>query len=273
VIGRRPRPARTSLAAVLGVSVVLLLAGCGSTHDTSSSASPKAGGGDGGGGKTVTVLAAASLTGTFTRLGKAFEAARTGVKVTFSFGGSSTLATQITQGAPADVFAAASPATMKTVIDANLADGQPQVFVRNRLEIATPPDNPGKVTALKDLADPKLKVVLCADPVPCGAAAKKALTSAKLTVKPVSLEQDVKGALTKVETGEADAALVYRTDVRAAGSRVKGIDFPEAANAINDYPIVTLTKAPQPALAKEFLQYVLSPQGKAVLTAAGFESP
>jgi molybdate transport system substrate-binding protein len=219
------------------------------------------------------VLAAASLTGTFTQLGKAFQAAHPGVKVVFSFGGSSTLATQITQGAPADVFAAASPATMKTVTDAGLADGQPQIFVRNRLEIVTPADNPGKVTALKDLAKPGLKVVLCAEPVPCGAAAKKALASAGLTVKAVSLEQDVKGALTKVITGEADAALVYRTDVKAAGDKVKGIDFPEAANAINDYPIVTLTKASQPALAKEFLQYVLSPQGKAVLTAAGFEAP
>lgn len=268
MIGRNPRPARASLAAVLGVSV-LLLAGCGSTSGTSSaSASPKA-----AGGKTVTVLAAASLTGTFTQLGKAFETAHPGVKVTFSFGGSSTLATQITQGAPADVFAAASPATMKTVTDASLADGQPHVFIRNRLEIATPAGNPGKVTALKDLANPKLKVVLCAAPVPCGAAAKKALASAKLTVKPVSLEQDVKGALTKVETGEADAALVYRTDVKAAGTKVKGIDFPEAANAINDYPIVTLSRAPQPALAKEFLQFVLSAQGKTVLTAAGFESP
>jgi molybdate transport system substrate-binding protein len=253
---------------VLGVSLVLL-AGCGSTDDkTSASTSPKA-----AGSKTVTVLAAASLTETFTQLGKAFETAHPGVKVTFSFGGSSTLATQITQGAPADVFAAASPATMKTVTDANLADGQPQVFVRNRLEIATPTDNPGKVTALKDLANPKLKVVLCADPVPCGAAAKKALASAKLTVKPVSLEQDVKGALTKVELGEADAALVYRTDVKAAGGKVTGIDFPEAANAINDYPIATLAKAPQPDMAKQFVQYVLSAPGMAVLTAAGFESP
>ncbi|MGI8335868.1 molybdate ABC transporter substrate-binding protein [Actinomadura scrupuli] len=265
MIGRRLRPVQASLA-VLGVSAVLL-AGCGGTDD-SSSASPKA-----GGGKTVTVLAAASLTGAFTQLGKAFETAHPGVKVTFSFGGSSTLATQITQGAPADVFAAASPATMKTVTDAGLADGPPQVFVRNRLEIVTPADNPGKVTSLKDLTKPGLKVVLCAEPVPCGAAAKKALAGAGLTVKPVSLEQDVKGALTKVTTGEADAALVYRTDVKAAGTKVKGIDFPEAANAVNDYPIVTLTKAPQPALAKEFLQYVLSPQGKSVLTAAGFESP
>ncbi|WP_433462004.1 molybdate ABC transporter substrate-binding protein [Spirillospora sp. CA-128828] len=240
-------------------------AGCGDIDDKSS--------GSGGGGKTVTVFAAASLTGTFTALGKTFESSHPGVKVRFSFGGSSTLAQQITQGAPVDLFAAASPATMKTVTDAHLVDGQPQTFVRNRLQIATPADNPGKVTGLKDLADPKLKVVLCAEPVPCGAAAKKALAAAGVTVKPVSLEQDVKGALNKVTLGEADAALVYRTDVKAAGTKVHGIDFPESAKAINDYPIATLNKAPQPALAKEFVQLVLSPQGRGVLTAAGFEAP
>ncbi len=252
-----------------GIAGLALLAtaaaGCGDTDDTS--------GGSGGGGKTVTVFAAASLTETFTQLGKTFEGSHPGVKVRLNFGGSSALAQQITQGAPVDVFASASPATMKTVTDAQLADGQPQTFVRNRLQIATPADNPGKVTDLKDLTDPKLKVVLCAEQVPCGAAAGKALSAAGLTVKPVSLEQDVKGALNKVTLGEADAALVYRTDVKAAGAKVHGIDFPESAKAINDYPLVTLTKAPQPALAKEFVQLVLSPQGKSVLSAAGFEAP
>ncbi|WP_433472385.1 molybdate ABC transporter substrate-binding protein [Spirillospora sp. CA-142024] len=251
---------------IVGVTLLAAAAaGCGDTDDKSS--------GSGGGGKTVTVFAAASLTGTFTTLGKTFESSHPGVKVRFSFGGSSTLAQQITQGAPADVFAAASPATMKTVTDAHLAGGQPQTFVRNRLQIATPADNPGKVTGLKDLADPKLKVVLCAEPVPCGAAAKKALAAAGVTVKPVSLEQDVKGALNKVTLGEADAALVYRTDVKAAGTKVHGIDFPESAKAINDYLIATLSKAPQSGLAKEFVQLVLSPQGKQVLSAAGFEAP
>ncbi|TYC11275.1 molybdate ABC transporter substrate-binding protein [Actinomadura syzygii] len=240
--------------------------GCGDTGD-------KGAGGSGGGGKTVTVFAAASLTESFTALGKAFEGSHPGVRVRFNFGDSSALAQQITQGAPADVFAAASPATMKTVTDARLTDGQPQTFVRNRLQIATPADNPAKVTGIKDLAGPKVKVVLCAQQVPCGAAATKALAAAGVKVKPVSLEQDVKGALNKVTLGEADAALVYRTDVKAAGAKVHGIDFPEAAKAINDYPIATLGKAPQPALAKEFLQLVLSAQGKTTLTAAGFESP
>jgi molybdate transport system substrate-binding protein len=256
-------------AALMG-AVVTLAAGCGGT-DGGTSAPPASPAGNSG--KTVVVFAAASLTETFTALGKTFQTAHPGVTVKYNFGGSSGLAQQITQGAPADVFAAASPATMKTVTDAHLTAGQPTTFVRNRLEIAVPPDNPGKVTGLKDLANQKIKVVLCAPQVPCGAAAGKALDAAGLTVKPVSQEQDVKAALTKVQLGEADAALVYRTDVKAAAGKVKGIDFPEAATAINDYPIAALAKAPQPALAGQFVQLVLSEQGKTALTGAGFESP
>lgn len=264
---RRPfRPTHVLSAATLAATLVAA-AGCGGIG-TGSGGSASA-----GKTRTLVVFAAASLTGTFTRLGKTFEAAHPGVSVKFNFGGSSSLAQQITQGAPADVFASANPATMKTVTDAGDAAGSPQVFVRNRLEIAVPPGNPGRVTALKDLTNPRLKVVECAPQVPCGAAARKALASAHLTVKPVSEEQDVKGALTKVELNEADAALVYRTDVKAAAGKVTGIDFPAAANAINDYPIVTLAKAPQPALARRFVELVRSGQGRSVLTRAGFEAP
>ncbi len=263
MIERLPRLARVLLATTLGASLTLA-SGCGSTDDKKSSD---------GKGKTLVVFAAASLTGTFNTLGKNFEASHPGVKVKFNYGGSSTLAQQINQGAPADVFAAASPATMKTVTDAHGANGTPKVFVRNRLEIAVPPSNPGKVKAFKDLTNPKLKVVECAPEVPCGAAALKALAAAKLKVKPVSQEADVKAALTKVQLNEADAALVYRTDVKAAAGKVTGIDFPEAAQAINDYPIATLAKAPQPSLAGEFVQLVLSGPGTSVLTQAGFESP
>jgi molybdate transport system substrate-binding protein len=266
VIERLHRRVRVLLAAALGVSLTLA-AGCGSTGGDASGSSDK------GGGRTLFVFAAASLTDTFTSLGRTFERAHPGVTVKFDFGGSSSLAQQITQGAPADVFAAASPATMTTVTDAGDATGTPTTFVRNRLEIAVPPGNPGKVTAFKDLADPKLKVVECAPEVPCGAAALKALAAAGLKVKPVSQEQDVKAALTKVRLNEADAALVYRTDVKAAGGKVTGIDFPEAAKAINDYPIVTLARAPQPGLATRFVQLVLSAQGRSILTQAGFESP
>ncbi|MEV5571613.1 molybdate ABC transporter substrate-binding protein [Spirillospora sp. NPDC052269] len=255
---------RVSVAALAALPLVALAAACGDTKDGSSGGSP---------GRTLTVFAAASLTETFTRLGKDFEGTHPGLRVRFNFGGSSTLAQQITQGAPADVFAAASGTTMKTVSDAGDAAGQPTVFARNRLVIAVPKGDPGKVRALADLAAPKLKVVLCAEQVPCGAAAKQALAAANLTVKPVSQEQDVKAVLTKVRLGEADAGLVYRTDAKSAAGQVEGIEFPEAAEAVNSYPIAALAKAPQSATAREFVQFVLSPQGKAALSEAGFESP
>ncbi|MEO3859054.1 molybdate ABC transporter substrate-binding protein [Acrocarpospora sp. B8E8] len=248
------------------IAVLLAASACGTSDDTAAPAAsaPAA--------TELTVFAAASLTETFTELGKTFEAAHPGTTVKFNFGSSATLATQITQGAPADVFAAASPATMTTVTDAGLATG-PTVFVKNKLQIAVPPDNPAKVESLKDLTDPKVKVALCAEQVPCGAAAIKALDAAGLKVTPVTLEQDVKATLTKVELGEVDAALVYQTDVIAAAGKVTGIAFPEADQAINDYPIATLTKAPAADLAKQFVDLVLSQQGKDVLTKAGFQAP
>ncbi len=249
--------------------LLVALAGCGDVDEGTSGTS---GGGKGGGG-TLTVFAAASLTETFTALGKEFERAHQGAKVRFNFGGSSTLAQQITQGAPADVFASANPATMKTVTDAGDAAGTPRVFTRNRLVIAVPADNPGKVAAVGDLARPGLKVVLCAVQVPCGAAAKTALGAAGVEVRPVSREKDVKAVLTKVGLGEADAGLVYRTDAKAAGGRVRAIEFPEAAKAVNDYPIVEVAKAPNAALAKEFIALVLGERGRAALAGAGFEAP
>ncbi|MEU8193429.1 molybdate ABC transporter substrate-binding protein [Microbispora amethystogenes] len=261
------RLSRWAVAAPVAL-VIAGLSGCGSGEPAASSASAPAA----AGATEVNVFAAASLTGTFTELGRTFEAAHPGTTVKFNFGSSATLAQQIVQGAPADVFAAASPATMKTVTDASLASG-PATFVRNKLEIAVPKDNPAKVDELKDLTDPKVKVALCAEQVPCGAAAVKALEAAGLKVTPVTLEQDVKATLTKVELGEVDAALVYTTDVIAAAGRVQGIDFPEADKAINDYPIATLSKAPAGDLAKQFVGLVLSQQGKDVLTKAGFQSP
>ncbi|TYB57277.1 molybdate ABC transporter substrate-binding protein [Nonomuraea sp. PA05] len=256
-------------AIALPVALALAgLSGCGSGESATSTASGSAS----AAAKELTVFAAASLTGTFTELGEAFEAAHPGTTVKFNFGSSATLAQQITQGAPADVFAAASPATMKTVTDASLA-ASPATFVRNRLQIAVPADNPAKVDELKDLTDPEVKVALCAEQVPCGAAAVKALDAAGLQVKPVTLEQDVKATLTKVELGEVDAALVYKTDVIASGGKVRGIEFPEAGQAINDYPIATLADAPAGDTARQFVDLVLSQQGKDVLTKAGFEAP
>jgi molybdate transport system substrate-binding protein len=235
------------------------LAGCGTQPSTPT---PTVGVGD------VTVFAAASLTETFTQIGKDFEAAHPGSHVKFTFAGSQTLAQQITQGAPADVFASASPTTMKQVADTGSV-----TFVRNKLQIAVPKGNPKHIASLADLTKPDLKLALCADAVPCGAAAKKAFDAAKLTPKPVTLEQDVKATLTKLKLGEVDAALVYRTDASSAAKDVDGVDFPEATQAINDYPIIALPQATNAAGAKAFVDYVLSAPGEAVLTKAGFETP
>ncbi|MGZ4615822.1 MAG: molybdate ABC transporter substrate-binding protein [Actinomycetes bacterium] len=222
---------------------------------------------------TVTVFAAASLTESFTQLAKRFEVTYPSATVRFSFAASSELATQVTQGAPADVFASASPATMQQVVDAGGVAGRPTTFVRNRLEIAVPPDNPGKVSGLADFARPGLRIALCAKEVPCGAAAVKAFAAAGITPRPDTYEQDVKAALTKVELGEVDAALVYRTDIRAAAGKVTGIEFPEAAKAVNDYPIAMLADAPNKRAARAWVDLVLSRPGAAVLARAGFDRP
>jgi molybdate transport system substrate-binding protein len=248
------------------------LAGCG--DDSGGDAGPGPGGGtavEATG--QVTVLAAASLTEAFTRIGKSFEEANPSATVAFSFAGSSALATQINQGAPADVFAAAAPAPMTTVTAAGNGEGDPVTFVRNRLVIAVPVGNPGGIAGLADLAGPGVKVALCAAQVPCGAAARSALDAAKVSLTPVTLEQDVKGALSKVRLGEVDAALVYRTDARAAAADVAGVEFPESAAAINDYPIVVLRNAPNETGARAFVAFVLSAMGRAVLTDAGFQAP
>jgi molybdate transport system substrate-binding protein len=273
---RRTRT-RTLRVAGVGAAALLALSACSSSDsdsssnsspksDTSASSSPKLSG-------TVTVFAAASLKESFTTLGKEFEKANAGTKVTFNFAGSDALAASITGGAPADVFAAASPKTMAIVTDKKDAATTPATFVRNQLEIATLPGNPDKVASLKDLTKSGLKVVLCDKTVPCGAAAQKALDASKLKLTPASYEQDVKSALTKVELKEADAAVVYKTDVKAAGDKVEGVEFPESAKAINDYPIALLKDAPNAEAAKAFIALVQSAEGQKVLTAAGFLQP
>jgi molybdate transport system substrate-binding protein len=221
----------------------------------------------------VTVFAASSLTEAFTRIGRDVEAAYPGTRVTFSFAGSSALATQINQGAPADVFASASPANMRAVTDAGNVAGAPATFARNQLVIATAKGNPRGIHGLADLARAGTTVALCAEQVPCGAAARKALDAAGVALTPVTLEQDVKAALAKVRLGEVDAALVYRTDARAAAADVDAVEFPESATAVNDYPIAVLKDAPNASAAQAFVAYVLSDKGTAVLTAAGFQAP
>jgi molybdate transport system substrate-binding protein len=243
------------LALALGI-----LTGCGATD----------GGSDGGSSQTLTVLAAASLTKPFADLGRQFEAAHPGVRVRFSFGGSADLASQIQSGAPADVFASADTATMAQL--GPTARG-PRDFATNTLEIAVPPGNPDHVTGLADLARPGVKVVVCAPEVPCGRAALAVASAAGLTLRPVSREQSVTDVLGKVSTGEADAGLVYVTDVKGAGGTVDGIAFPESAGVVNTYPIAALGTSPHPALARQFVDFVLGPAGRGLLTDAGFGTP
>ncbi|MDA0564305.1 molybdate ABC transporter substrate-binding protein [Streptomonospora sp. S1-112] len=247
---------------MLVAAALAALAGC----------APVDGGGAGGAdspGRTLTVFAAASLTGTFEELGERFERDHPGTEVEFGFAGSSQLAAQINEGAPADVFASADARTMDSVAEAGNTAGEPVVFVRNTLEIAVPRGNPAGITGLADLADPGVAVALCAEEVPCGAAAAQALDAAGVRVTPVSLEEDVKAALTKVELGEVDAALVYRTDV-LAGDAVEGIPFDEAAGAANDYPIAVLAEAPHPGLARDWVDWVCSADAQRVFRDAGF---
>jgi molybdate transport system substrate-binding protein len=254
----KPRTAATA--------VVLLLAGCaGGTGDAGSGAPVEQ--------RTLTVYAAASLTEVFTELEPRFEEVHPGVDVVFNFGASSDLAQQIVNGGPADLFAAANTSTMQTVSDAGLVDGEPTVFATNVLQIVTPPGNPAGITSFADLARPGLQVVVCAPQVPCGAAAEKIEQATGVTLSPVSEEPDVKSTLGKVTTGNADAGLVYATDVHAAGDDVQGIEFPEAAQAVNSYPIAVIAEASGADLARAFRGLVTGAEGRAVLGSAGFGSP
>jgi molybdate transport system substrate-binding protein len=257
--------ARLTAAAV---GLVLVIAGCssgggsGTRPSPSQSAVPTLSG-------SITVYAAASLTEAFTTIGTQFQAAHPGTKITFNFDASSTLATQIDQGAPADVFASAAPGTMTTVVQAGNA-AAPTVFVTNRAEIATPPGNPKRIAAVADLARSGVKVALCDAAVPCGVVAASVLSKAGVSLTPASREENVKAALAKVEMNEVDAAIVYVTDVKAAGSKVVGVPIPDAQNASTQYPIAPLMHSRNRPLAQAFVGYVLSAAGIAVLTADGF---
>ncbi len=253
------------LTVIAAVLAAVAAAGCSSsTSSPSASSSPATG--------TITVFAAASLTESFTQLGKQFEAAHPGDTVKFSFGPSSGLATQITSGAPADVFASAAPGNMDDVVNAGDASS-PQNFAKNTMEVATPPDNPGNVNSVTDLAKGSVKVALCQPQVPCGVVAAEVFKNAGITVKPVTLQPDVKSVLTQVETGNVDAGMVYVTDVQAAGSKVNGVTIPASDNASTLYPIATINSSKHKSIAQAFMSYVLSPAGQQVLKAAGFESP
>lgn len=222
---------------------------------------------------TVTVFAAASLKATFTKLADEFEAKNPGTKVTLSFAGSSDLATQITQGAPADVFASADTRNMARLADAGLLDGSASNFATNVLQIAVPSSNPASIGSFADLARPGIKVVVCASQVPCGAATDAVEKAAGVTLAPVSEESSVTDVLGKVTSGEADAGLVYVTDVVGAGGKAKAIPFPEAGKAVNTYPIATVGASRNKELAAAFIAMVTGSEGRETLAVAGFGAP
>jgi molybdate transport system substrate-binding protein len=265
----------------MGLAAVLALAGCtGSTSDaapaTTSAGSSTSNGLTG----SLTVFAAASLTDVFGQLGDQLMADNPDLDIQFNFAGSSALATQITQGAPADVFASADEVQMAKVTDADLAE-DPEVFATNPLMLVVPADNPlgihlpegGGIPSLTEILDHDVTMAVCAPEVPCGAAAAKVLEAAGMSAYPDTYEEDVRAVLTKVELGEVDAGLVYVSDVHAATGRVEAFGFSESFDAINRYPISVLTDSPNPAAAQAFVDLVLSDAGQRILRDAGFLEP
>jgi molybdate transport system substrate-binding protein len=267
-------------ALVVALLALATASACGSSDDRAASGPAESAAASPAGGVTgvLTVFAAASLTEVFTELGERLEDEHPGLAVRFSFAGSSALATQIRQGAPADVFASADEAQMAKVADAGLAL-DPDVFAQNRLMIAVPPDNPAGIVlpegagqpSLADLVPDDITLAVCAPEVPCGAAAAEVLDAAGLSGVPDTYEDDVRAVLTKVELGEVDAGLVYITDVRAAGDKVLAFAFREAELAVGRYPVSVLSDAPNPAAAQAFVDLVRSDTGKQILGDASFE--
>ena len=247
-------------ALLLAVLMAATLAACTGKDDAGANSS----------GGTLTVFAAASLKTSITELAKMFEAQHPGTTVTLSFAGSSDLATQINQGAPADVFASADTRNMEILQEAGLVDGEPQIFATNTLAIAVPPGNPAGIRSFADLAKPGTRLVQCAHQVPCGAAAAVIEQQTGTDLNPVSEENSVTDVLGKVISAEADAGLVYVTDLQSAAGRVEGVAFPEAAGAVNSYPAAVLSNSRNSADARAFLELVGSPEGQQVLSDAGF---
>jgi molybdate transport system substrate-binding protein len=252
---------------VLATAVLLVAALTGCSPDKPGSAPSD------GDGVTVTVFAAASLTEAFTALGDAFEATEPGVSVELSFGPSSELATQIAQGAPADVLASADETTMDAAVDAGSIAGDPTVFATNGMEIAVPAGNPGGVDGLDDFADADLMIGLCSEDVPCGRLARRVLDQAGIQASVDTDEADVKALLAKVASGDLDAGLVYRTDVRAGGDEVDGIALPDDLQVATRYPIATVAASEHHDGARDFVAFVAAPEGRAVLERFGFGPP
>jgi molybdate transport system substrate-binding protein len=255
------------LSGLVATMLVATLGACSSkTPSPSAGQSPAPSG-------SIVVFAAASLKPAFTQLSQQFKTDNPGGGVELEFAGSSELATQLTQGATADVFASADTAQMDTVVKAGLLAGNPTNFAANTLVIVTAPGNPKKIGSFADLAKPGINVVICQQPVPCGAATQRVENSAGVHLNPVSEELSVTDVLNKVTTGQADAALVYVTDAKSAGGKVTTVDFPEAAGAVNVYPIGVLKKAPQATTAQKFVTLVTSDAGQKILAQSGFAKP
>jgi molybdate transport system substrate-binding protein len=264
ITGHRPA------AAVLSAALLISLAACGS-DDKKDSGSESTGSTASSAAKAdLTVLAASSLTDVFKTAGAAYEKENPGVTVTFSFAGSQELAAQVKQGAPADALVTADTKTMDGV---KSDTGTPTVIAKNRLVIAVGEGNPEKVATLKDLADTKLKVVLAAPEVPVGKYSKKVLDAQKITVKPVSQEPNVRAVLSKVELGEADAGIVYKTDAATATGKVDALTIPDAQNAVASYPAATLKTSKSAGAAAAFVKWLSTPEAQKILQDAGFQQP
>lgn len=271
---------RRGVAVAFGAVFALALAACSPAADAppqASAAAPAASAATESAAAelsgTLNVFAAASLKGTFTELATEFEADNPAVKVSLSFDGSSTLVTQIQEGAPADVFASADQANMEKLSDAGLVQGTPVHFAKNVLTLVVPPGNPAGITSFADAAKDGVKLVICAPQVPCGAASQSDATSAGLTLSPVSEELNVTSVLGKVTSGEADAGLVYVTDAKSAGNKVESIPLDLAKPTVNLYPIAAVNTSKAPELAQEFIDLVSGAEGRKVLTGAGFGTP
>ncbi|MFJ3582254.1 molybdate ABC transporter substrate-binding protein [Streptomyces sp. NPDC090127] len=262
---------RRAAAAALTAALLVPLAACGDDASTNEGGDRKATASAGGAPKAdLTVLAAASLTNVFKTAGAAYEKANPGTKITFSFAGSQELVAQVTQGSPADAIVTADTKSMDKV---KADTSTPTIIAKNRLVIATGEGNPHKIDDLKDLADTKLKIVLAAPEVPAGKYSKQVLDAQKITVKPVSQEPNVRAVLSKVELGEADAGLVYKTDAATAADKVDAVEIPDAQNAIAQYPAATLKDSKNAEAAAAFVAWLSSPEGQKILQDAGFQKP
>jgi len=266
---------RTSRLLASAVVVLGLLGACGDDDDAGSAdtttatvqvAEPTVAG-------DVTVFAAASLTDAFTEIGEAFMAEYPESTARFNFAASSELVTQINEGAPADVFASADQSNMTKLTDAGNNGTAPAVFATNSLEIIVGPGNPEGITGVADLANPDIIFVTCAPEVPIGTYTQEVFTKAGVTVTPASFEENVRGIVTKVTLGEADAGIVYTTDVTAAGDRAEGVEIPPDLDLVAEYPMVVTKQAPNAAAGQAFVDFVIGEQGQKILASYGFTAP